>query len=73
MPVGPMATAVTWCSRRKAAMACRPAVWAGNSWIKQEAASVAKPTQTQWERGPMSMPAAWGCCTGSASTRATSR
>ena len=26
--------------------------------IKQESAAVAKPTQTQWEREPMSMPAA---------------
>src|SRR5215831_14502259 len=46
---------------------------AGNSRIKQEAASVVKPTQTQWERLPMSMPAACGCCTGSASTWAASR
>src|SRR5262249_56234767 len=50
-----------------------PAVCAGNSWIKQEAASLAKPTQTQWEREPMSMPAACGCCTGRASTWAASR
>ena len=53
-------------------MAFRPAVWAGNSRIEQEAASVVKPTQTQWEREPMSMPAACGCCTGRASTRAAS-
>src|SRR5262249_32526648 len=73
MPVDSRAIEVTWCSRRKAAMAFRPAVWAGNSRIKQEAASVAKPTQTQWEREPMSMPAACGGCTGSASTWAASR
>src|SRR5215213_8472989 len=53
-------------------MAFRPAVWAGSSRIKQEATSVVKPTQTQWEREPMSMPAAWGCCTGRASTWAAS-
>src|SRR6516225_9124076 len=72
MPVDSRAIVVTWCSRRKAAMAFRPAVWAGNSRIKQESAAVAKPTQTQWEREPMSMPAAWGCCTGRASTWAAS-
>ena len=58
MPVDSMATVSTWCSRRKAAMAFRPSVWAGNSRVRQESASVAKPTQTQWEREPMSMPAA---------------
>jgi hypothetical protein len=58
MPVDSIAIEVTWCSRRKAAMAFRPAVWAGNSRIRQEAASAVKPTQTQCEREPMSMPAA---------------
>ena len=72
MPVDSIATVVTRCSRRKAAMAFRPAVWAGNSRIEQDTASVAKPTQTQCEREPMSMPAACGCCTGRASTRAAS-
>jgi len=73
MPVDSRAIEVTWCSRRKAAMAFSPAVWAGNSRIRQEAASVVKPTQTQCEREPMSMPAACGCCTGRASTWAASR
>src|SRR5262245_37921630 len=39
-----------------------------NSRIKPALASVLKPTQTQWEREPTSMPAACGCCTGSASS-----
>ena len=72
MPVASRAIEGTWCSRRKAAMAFRPAVCAGNSRIRQKAASVVKPTQTQWEREPMSMPAACGCCTGRASTWAAS-
>ena len=53
-------------------MAFRPSVWAGNSRVKPESASVAKPTQTQWEREPMSMPQAWGRSTGRASTWAAS-
>ena len=44
-------------------MAFRPAVWAGNSPIKQDGASLVKPTQTQWEREPMSIPAACGWST----------
>src|SRR5436190_21279499 len=58
MPEDSMATVVTSCWCKKATMARRPWVWAGNSWTNLGSSSAVKPTQTQWEEPPISTPAA---------------